>query len=379
MKKFLFIALLLIPFVLTACKERKGQGNLLKDPAKFHVTHEGKQIDLFTLKNKNGMVVQITNYGGKIVSVIVPDKNGKTADVCLGYDDIDGYFNGPGSMGATMGRVTNRISGAKFTLDDTVYHLANNDGNNTIHGGKKGFNYRIFDARQMDDQNLELHYLSKDGEEGFPGNLDLTVHFSLTDENELKVTYHATTDKPTVVNLTNHAYFNLAGEGSGDILEEELLVNADEFTPINEETLPTGEIRPVEGTPLDFRQLTRVGDRIDADDEQLKLGHGLDHNFVLNKEESEMGLAAILYDPGSGRMMEVFTTEPGVQIYTANWLSVKAPHAGKGGKSYGPRSAICLETQHFPDAPNRPEFPSIVLNPGEEFVSTTIYKFSVKE
>ncbi len=370
---------LFILLVFAGCKSKKDATDLLKNPEKFHVMHDGKQVDLFTLKNENGMVVQITNYGGRVVSIIVPDKKGNMADVCLGYDSAAGYFNGSGSMGATMGRVTNRISGAKFTLNDSVYHLTKNNGNNTIHGGKKGFCFRVFDARQTDGQNLELHYLSKDGEEGFPGNLDFTVHFTLTDDNALKITYHATTDKPTVVNFTNHTYFNLAGEGNGDILNQELLVNADDFTPIDQETLPTGEIRPVAGTPLDFRQLTRIGNRIDTDYEQLKIAHGIDHNFVLNKEEGEMGLAAILYDPLSGRMMEVFTTEPGIQIYTANWLSGKGPDVGKGGKPYGPRSAICLETQHFPDAPNRPEFPSVVLNPGEKFASTTVYKFSVKE
>lgn len=379
MKHSFILILLTILLFLAACAHRKGGESLLKDPKNFRVMLDGKQVDLFTIKNEKGMAVQITNYGGKIVSIIVPGRDGKMADVCLGYDDAKGYFNGSGSMGATMGRVTNRIGGAQFTLNDSTYHLAKNNNNNTIHGGEKGFRFQVFDARQIDDKNLELSYLSKDGEEGFPGNLDFRVRFILTNDNELKITYHATTDKPTVVNFTNHAYFNLAGEGHGDILSQELLVNADAFTPVNEETIPTGEIRSVDGTPLDFRHLTGIGDRIDEDYDQLKLVNGIDHNFVLNKANGEMGLAAIVYEPVSGRMMEVFTTEPGVQIYTANWLSGKGPNVGKSGKPYGPRSAICVETQHFPDAPNRPEFPSVVLNPGEEFISTTIYKFSVKD
>ncbi len=375
MKKGLFLITVILLTVLAGCKTKKKKIGLMVNPENFKTTRDGKQIDLFTLKNKNGVIVQITNFGGKIVSIIVPDKKGKMADVCLGYDDIDGYFDGSGSMGATIGRVTNRIGGAQFTLNGKTYHLAKNVGNNTIHGGEKGFRFRVFDARQIDGQNLELSYLSEDGEEGFPGNLDFKVLITLTDDNELKITYRATTDKPTVVNVTNHAYFNLAGEGNGDILGHELLVNADHFTPTDQEAIPTGEIRSVEGTPLDFRQLTRIGDRVDADYEQIKFAGGIDHNFVLNKGEDEMGLAAILYEPNSGRMMEVFTTEPGIQIYTANGFS----SVGKGGKKYGTRSAVCLETQHFPDSPNKPEFPSVVLNPGEEFNSVTVYKFSVRE
>lgn len=375
MKKGLFFIPLILMTVLMGCKTKKEKIGLMVNPENFKATRDGKQIDLFTLKNKNGMIVQITNFGGKIVSIIVPDKEGNMADVCLGYDDIDGYFDGSGSMGATIGRVANRIGGAQFTLNGKTYHLAKNAGNSTIHGGKEGFRFKVFDARQIDEQNLELSYFSEDGEEGFPGNLKFKVLFTLTDDNELRITYHATTDKPTVVNFTNHAYFNLAGEGKGDILGHELLVVADHFTPTDKMAIPTGEIRSVEGTPLDFRQLTKIGERVDADYEQIKYAGGIDHNFVLNKNEGEKGLAAILYEPNSGRMMEVFTTEPGIQIYTANGFK----SVGKDGKKYGTRSAICLETQHFPDSPNRPEFPSVVLNPGEEFESVTVYKFSVRE
>lgn len=349
------------------------------DTTAFQIEHDGKQIDLFTLQNAQGMVVQITNYGGKIVSILVPDKDGIMEDVCLGYASAEGYINGSASMGATMGRFANRIANAQFTLNDSTYHLAKNAGEHTIHGGAKGFRYKVWDARQIDDQRLELSYFSPDGEEGFPGDFTLKVLFSVTDDNELKLDYHATTDKPTVFNLTNHAFFNLAGEGDGDVLDHQLMVNADNFTPTNETSIPTGEIRSLDGTPLDFRNLTRIGDRIDADYDQLKYAGGYDHNYVINKEEGELAMAALLYEPVSGRVMEVKATEPGIQVYTANSLTGKGPDVGKFGHAYGSRSSICLETQHFPDAPNHPNFPSTVLNPGEDYVSTTIYRFSVKD
>ena len=348
------------------------------DPTTFQIEHEGKQIDLFTLQNTRGMVVQITNYGGKIVSILVPDKNGKMADVCLGYESAEGYINGSASMGATMGRFANRIANAQFTLNDSTYHLAKNAGEHTIHGGAKGFRFKVWEAKQLDEQNLELSYLSPDGEEGFPGNFTLKVLFSVTEDNELKLVYHATTDKPTVFNLTNHAFFNLAGEGNGDVLDHQLMVNADSFTPTNETSIPTGEIRSLDGTPLDFRNLTRVGDRIDADYDQLIFAGGYDHNYVINKDAGQLEMAALLYEPVSGRVMEVKTTEPGIQVYTANSLTGKGPDVGKSGHAYGSRSSICLETQHFPDSPNQPDFPTTVLNLGEEYLSTTIYRFSVK-
>lgn len=342
----------------------------------FQVTHDGKQIDLFTIKNSNGMIVQVTNYGGKLVSIIVPDRTGILEDVCLGYESAEDYLNGIASLGATMGRVTNRIANAQFTLNDSTYYLAKNNGNHTIHGGAKGFRSKVWDAKQLDDQNVELSYFSEDGEEGFPGNLTLKVLFSVTEENELKLTYHAITDKTTVINFTNHAFFNLNGAGVGDILDHKLMVNANAFTQVDHEAIPTGEIVNVAGTPLDFLELTKVGDRIDDDFDQLKHVGGYDHNYVINKDENELALAALLFEPVSGRVMEVKTTEPGIQIYTANSLSGK--DIGKGGKAYGPRSSICLETQHYPDSPNHPNFPSTVLEPGQDYVSTTIYKFSTK-
>jgi aldose 1-epimerase len=360
---------------ISACK--KSTDNYVKVMKEdFQVNHEGKQVDLFTLKNTKGMIVQITNYGGKIVSIIVPDRDGNFADVCLGYETAEQYINGIASLGATMGRVTNRIANAQFTLNDTTYHLAKNNGDHTIHGGAKGFRFKVWDARQIDDKTVELSYFSPDGEEGFPGNLNVSVQFALSEENELKLHYTAKTDKTTVINFTNHAFFNLEGEGSGTVLDHELLVNANKYTPVDNSAIPTGEILIVAETPLDFRLMTRIGDRVDDDFEQLKYVGGYDHNYVIDKGPEEMGLAALLFEPRSGRVMEVKTTEPAVQVYTANSLTDN--DKGKGGKTYGPKSSICLETQHFPDSPNHPNFPSTVLNPGETFTSTTVYKFSTK-
>jgi len=373
--KQLVIALLSI-IVIISCSKKKDEINLSMDPDAFNIEHNGKQIQLFTLKNSKGMIVQITNYGGKIVSIIVPDKKGQFADICLGYESAEEYINGIASLGATMGRVTNRIANAQFTLNDSTYHLAKNNGEHTIHGGNKGFRYKVWDATQIDEKTLELGYFSPDGEEGFPGNLQLKVRFSVTEDNELKLTYRATTDKPTVINFTNHAFFNLAGEGNGDILDHKLMVNAEYYTPVDDTAIPTGEILTVEDTPLNFRELTAIGARIDQDFDQLKHVGGYDHNYVIDKQDGEMGVAAILHEPKSGRVMEVKTTEPGIQVYTANSLTEN--DKGKGGKTYGPRSSICLETQHFPDSPNHPNFPITVLNPGEEYISTTIYKFSTK-
>ncbi len=368
---------LALAIVASSCTEEK-QNYVPVHKENFQVMHDGKQVDLFTLKNPKGMTVQITNYGGKIVSILVPDRHGNLGDVCLGYETADQYINGTASLGATMGRFANRIANAQFTLNDSTYHLAKNNGEHTIHGGAKGFRFKVWDARQIDDENLELTYFSKDGEEGFPGNLTLKVLFSVTDNNELQLNYHASTDKPTILNVTNHAFFNLAGEGNGDVLNQELIVNSNAFTPVDATAIPTGEIRSVEGTPFDFRKMTRIGEHIDTDYEQLKFVGGYDHNYVLKNKNGELVLAAKLYDPSSGRMMEVKTTEPGLQVYTANSLTGKGTDIGKAGKPYPSRSAICLETQHFPDSPHHPNFPTTVLNPGEDYESTTIYQFSVQ-
>jgi aldose 1-epimerase len=342
----------------------------------FGKTEDGQPVDLYILTNKTGMEAAITNYGGTVVSLKVADRNGKFDDVVLGYDNLDGYATGKAYIGATVGRYANRIAHATFTLDGTTYTLAKNDGDNHLHGG---FNKRVWTAKDVSSsagQALELTYLSKDGEEGFPGNLPVKVVYTLTDENELRIDYSASTDKDTVLNLTNHAYFNLAGQGNGDILQQQVMIKADRFTPIDATSIPTGELRRVKGTPFDFTKMTAIGARIDQDDQQLKLGRGYDHNFVLNGDTMRaLFLAAQAYDPHSGRLLEVFTTEPGIQLYTGNFLD--GIH-GKDGKVYNRRYAFCLETQHFPDSPNHPNFPSAELKPGQHFQSTTVYKFSTK-
>lgn len=330
----------------------------------------------FTLSNAKGMKVTITPTGGHIMSIQLPDSTGKLTDVVLGYDSAKDYVGGKGFYGSTVGRFGNRIAKGKFTLDGKEYQLSVNNGENTLHGGPGGFHNVKWNGKEIttyEGKAVELTYLSKDGEEGYPGNLNVKVIFSLTDSNQLKIQYEATTDKPTVVNLTNHSYFNLSGEGSGDILNHEIAINADKFLPVDKGLIPTGELRPVKGTPFDFTTPHKIGERINADEEQVKTGGGYDHCFVLNKKSgNELSLAAKVSDPASGRMMEVWTTEPGIQFYTGNFLTGTP---GKGGKPYNYRGAFCLETEHFPDSPNQPSFPTTVLKPGETYKSTTIYKF----
>jgi aldose 1-epimerase len=342
----------------------------------FQKEIDGKKVDLYTLKAGSAMVVKITNQGGKIVQLLVPDKDNNLGDVVLGYETVDQYVTGRASFGAIIGRYANRIAKGRFTLNGREYQLPVNNGPNHLHGGK-GTHFLVFDARQLDERTLQLTYNFKDGEEGYPGNTSLKVVYAVTDDQELRITYEAVTDRPTVVNFTNHAFFNLAGEGRGDILDHELTINADRFTPIDATSIPTGELRAVKGTPMDFTRPARIGARINDSDEQLKFGTGHDHNYVLNKTAGGLSFAARLSDPVSGRTMEVYTTEPGMQLYTGNFLTGKAPNdLGKGGKPYPVRSAVCLETQHFPDSPNKASFPTTVLNPGQWFTSTTVYKFS---
>src|SRR6266702_1960348 len=347
----------------------------------FGTTADGKTADLYTLKNKNGMQVSITNFGATVVSIIAPDKAGKMADVALGYDDLAGYELNKNYLGVLVGRYGNRIAHGKFSIDGTEYTLAKNNGDNSLHGGIKGFNKAMWEAKDVSkggEAAVEMKYVSKDGEEGYPGNLSVTVVYTLTNKNELKIDYSATTDKKTVVNLTNHTYFNLAGPGSGDILGHQLVIEADKFTPVDASLIPTGELRDVLGTPLDFRKATAIGARIDQEEEQLKLGHGYDHNFVLRRAAgAPISLAARVVEPNTGRVLEVWTTEPGVQFYTGNFLDGTA--RGKGGLTYARRSAFCLETQHFPDSPNQPKFPSVVLNPGEKYSTTTTYRFTTEK
>ena len=348
----------------------------------FGKTSDGQEVDLYTLSNARGMQVAISNYGGEIVTLKVPDRNGKSDDVVFGYDNIAGYEVNKAYFGATIGRYGNRIAKGKFTLDGHEYQLPLNDGPNTLHGGIVGFNRRVFTAKEVASkagEALELDYLSKDGEEGFPGNLSVKVVFTLPAEsNELKIEYSATTDKATVLNLTNHSYFALAGEGATTMLDEELTLNAKQFVPVDATLIPTGELRNVTGTPFDFTQPTVIGKRIDqAGDEQLKFGKGYDHNWVLEGGvKSSPAFAARVYDPKSGRVLEILTTEPGIQFYSGNFLDGTV--AGKGGKFYAHRSALALETQHYPDSPNQPSFPSTELKPGKTYHSASVYRFSVK-
>ena len=341
----------------------------------FGKTRDSVAVSLYTLTNKNGVEARITNYGGIVTSLKTPDRNGAMADVVLGFDSLDGYVTNPGPFfGALIGRYANRIGHAHFSLGGVEYKVDKNDGDNTLHGGARGFDKRVWTARELPDGGLELTYLSKDGEEGFPGNLKATVTYHLTDANELKIDYAATTDKLTVVNLTNHMYFNLKGAGEGDILRHVLTLNADRLTPVDAGLIPIWELRAVNGTPFDFRKAAAIGSRIEQTDEQLKLGHGYDHNWVLNRTGNGLTLAAHVEEPASGRVLEVLTTQPGIQFYTGNFLD--GTIHGKGGKAYGLRSGFCLETQHFPDSPNQPKFPSTELKPGQTFQSSTIFRFS---
>jgi aldose 1-epimerase len=340
---------------------------------------DGSAVEVYTLKSEQ-IEVQVMNYGGYVLSIKVPDRTAKAADVVLGFDDPGGYYaanhaKGNPFFGPIVGRYANRIAHAKFSLDGKEYTLTKNDGENTLHGGPNGFHNQLWTGHIIPD-GVELKYLSKDGEEGYPGNLSVTVQYTVKG-NELKIDYSATTDKDTVLNLTNHSYFNLAGQGNGTILGDELKLNASRFTPVDSGLIPTGELKPVAGTPFDFTKPHTVGERINANDEQLRLGHnGYDHNFVIDGGGKELKEAAEVYDPASGRVLTVLTTQPGVQFYTANFLDGSIQ--GKGGIAYPRNAALCLETQHFPDSPNQPDFPTTVLKPGSEFHSTTIYRFSAR-
>ncbi len=362
----------------------EAQGSIQVAP--YGTTSGGESVDEYTLTNAHGMEVKIITYGGIITSIRVPDRYGNMANVTLGFASLEDYeTNNTSYFGALIGRYGNRIAGAKFTLDGVEYTLAANNGPNSLHGGLIGFDKVVWDAQEAEAENgvaLQLSYLSADMEEGFPGNLSVTVVYTLTDDNELVIDYSATTDKPTVANLTNHAYFNLAGEGTGSIDNHILMINADRYTPVDETLIPTSELAPVEGTPFDFRTPRLIGPSQRSPDEQIVYGRGIDHNFVLNRDsfdDTSMMLAAVLYEPAFGRTLEVWTTEPGLQVYCENWEGQWANPMkfGPGGNFYRQDEGIALETQHFPDSPNQPDFPSVTLLPDETYETTTIFKFDV--
>ena len=345
-------------------------------------TSEGVSVYRYVLTNRKGAEAVVISYGATLVSLKVPDRDGKTADVVLGYDTLEGYEQGKSFFGATIGRYGNRIARGEFTLDGTVFHLPKNDGPNSLHGGTRGFNKRVWtaaDRSRADAQVLELSYTSADGEEGYPGTMNVKVTYALAAEtNELRIDYSATTDKDTVINLTNHSYFNLSGDASKEIVDQQLLLRAPQFTPVDATLIPTGELRAVRGTPFDFTKATGIGARINQNDEQLKFGKGYDHNWVLERTEKRgLRLAAEVFDPTSGRVLEVLTTEPGIQFYSGNFLDGTAK--GKDGQLYAHRTGLCLETQHFPDSPNHPNFPSTVLKPGETYRTSTVLRFSARK
>lgn len=362
--------------LMAACTpkaEKATESGLLQ--SKFQTEVDGKKTDLFTLHNKDNMEVCITNFGGRIVSVMVPDKDGQMRDVVLGFDSIQDYISKPSDFGASIGRYANRINQGKFTLDGVEYQLPRNNYGHCLHGGPQGFQYRVFDAVQPNPQEVELTYVAKDGEEGFPGNITCKVLMKLTDDNAIDIRYEAETDKPTIVNMTNHSYFNLDGD-AGSNADHLLTVDADYYTPVDSTFMTTGEIASVEGTPMDFRTPTPVGARInDYAFVQLKNGNGYDHNWILNTKGDINRKAASLKSPKTGIVLDVYTNEPGVQVYAGNFLDGSL--TGKKGITYNQRASVCLETQKYPDTPNKPEWPSAVLRPGEKYMSQCIFKFSV--
>lgn len=386
MRARIWLSLILVAVVvcLVGC-EKRGSG--VKEPQgkeartmsikvePFGQTPDGQAVDLVTMTNAYGIEARIITFGGIIVSMKTPDREGKLGDVVLGFDELDGYTKEHPYFGAIIGRYGNRIGAGKFTLDGVEYELATNNGPNHLHGGKKGFDkmvWKIEQAKADDDEAvLKLSYLSRDGEEGYPGNLKCTVTYTLTVDNELKMRYEATTDKPTVLNLTNHSYWNLAGQGNGDILGHELMIDADRYTPVDEGLIPTGELKSVKDSPMDFTKAMTIGSRI----KEIDIG-GYDHNYVLNSGTGKLALCARVYEPTSGRVMEIHTTEPGVQLYTGNFLDGSL--VGKDGKAYKKHYAFCLETQHFPDSPNKSDFPSVVLRPGEKYQTETVHRFYTK-
>lgn len=377
MKTFIYLSLLICLF---SCNKHPNKELPLLNESAFKTEVDGKAVDLYTLKSASGLTMQVTNLGARVVTLWVPDKNGKYEDVVLGYDSIDRYINNKGErfLGPIVGRYANRIAKGQFELDGTTYQLPINNNGQTLHGGLKGLDMVVWNVDKVTDNEIHLSYVSPDGEEGFPGTMKIDLTYVLTPENEFKITYAATTDKATVINLSHHGLFNLKGEGNGTITDHILTINASNTTPVDSVLIPSGEIASVEGTPFDFRKPTSIGERIDVENEQLKNGAGYDHNWVIDrKTDKDVELVASIYEPASGRKMEVWTDQPGLQFYSGNFFDGKV--TGKTDKPLKYREAFALETQHFPDSPNHANFPITRLNPGETYSQTCIYKFSVQK
>jgi aldose 1-epimerase len=379
------VALIIALSACLSCSGLPALGQPTSDYAELDRTNfqkeiDGKLVDLYTIRNNKDMVVKITNYGAKVEQILVPDREGKLGDVVLGYQTLDQVINGQASMNAFIGRYANRIAKGRFILNGEPYQLAINNPPNTLHGGNKGSRFAVFNPKQLDDSSVQMSYVFKDGEENFPGTVPLRVVYKVTEDNALEISYEAVAaDKPTVINFTSHLFFNLAGAGDGDVLDHLLYLNAESYTPVDSTAIPTGELRPVGGTPMDFTKPTRIGAHITADDDQIKIAPGYDVNWVLNKKGEGLSLAAKVVEPKSGRTLTVYTTEPGIQFYSGNLLEGKKPRdVGKGGKVYNAHYGFCLEPQHFPDSVNHPNFPSTVLNPGQWYVGTIIYQFGVE-
>lgn len=377
MKKHTLLLAALTLLLSVSCTQKSETTRSGLDPADFNAVVDGKPVALYTLKNAAGMEVCITNFGGRIVSLMVPDRNGELRDVVLGFDNIADYQNVPSDFGASIGRYANRIDHGRLVIDGDTVQLPQNNFGHCLHGGPAGWQYKVYEARQLDGKTLELYMDSPDGDENFPGHVKAKVTYNLTDDNAIVIAYEASTDAPTVVNMTNHSYFNLSGDPSRTILDHLLTVDADSYTPVDSTYMTTGEIAPVEGTPMDFRTETAVGARLHENNEQLKNANGYDHNWVLATAGDAERTAARLISPETGICLTVRTTEPGLQIYSGNFLDGTVK--GKGGIVYNPRTAICLETQHYPDSPNKPQWPSTLLRPGETYESLCIYGFSIAE
>ena len=380
---FVQVALLsIVPLLFVACQTPEpmpaAPTGTVEESA-FGQLPDGRAVSLYTLTNSAGMQVKITNYGGIVTTILTPDRDGNLGDVALGYDNLDAYLAGSPYFGCITGRYANRIAKGQFTLDGETYTLATNNGPNHLHGGEEGFDKKLWDAEAFENESgvgVKMTYVSPDGEEGYPGTLTSTVTYTLTEDNSLQIDYEATTDKATVINLTNHTYFNLKDAGASPILDHELIIHADRYVPTDETNIPLGELRDVTASPFDFRTATIIGARIEQEDVQLTNGFGYDHNYVLNRSGDDLSLAAEVYEPTTGRLMEVLTTEPGVQLYTGNHLDGSL--TGKDDITYERRTGLCLETQHYPDSPNQPEYPSVVLNPDDTYRSSTVYRFSTR-